>query len=146
MTKDDILRNNLYLNLATVCEDGKPWNTPLFYSYDGKILCWWSPITAIHSLNIARDNNVFVTIYDSTTPIGNGSGLYLQGTAHEILPENIDYPLASYCEKAKSFMLNKSDCIGNAPARLYQFDIQNMWMNSETEVDGVNIDVREEIV
>jgi nitroimidazol reductase NimA-like FMN-containing flavoprotein (pyridoxamine 5'-phosphate oxidase superfamily) len=78
------LNDNLYLTLATVCRSGRPWSTPLFFAYDNNYIYWWSPKDAVHSQNIARDENVFITIFDSHVPEGEGSGLYLDCAAQEL--------------------------------------------------------------
>lgn len=145
MDKDSILRENLYLNLATVGEDGGPWNTPLFYVYDGEKLYWWSPKNAIHSRNIERDARAFVTVYDSEAFEGEGLGVYLQGFAREVETDDVEKVVAFYRQKAHIFKLSKDDCTGNAPTRVYQFTIQKAWMNGEAEENGMYVDMRKEV-
>lgn len=67
-----------YATIATVCPDGQPWNTPVFARWDDELnLYWVSHKQAQHSLNIARQPRIFVVIYDSMVPEGEGLGLYL---------------------------------------------------------------------
>jgi general stress protein 26 len=67
-----------YATIATVCPDGQPWNTPVFARGDDELnLYWVSHKQAQHSLNIARQPRIFVVIYDSMVPEGEGLGLYL---------------------------------------------------------------------
>lgn len=146
MDKDSILRESLYLNLATVCDDGSPWNTPLFYVYDGDKLYWWSPKNAKHSHNIVRDSRAFITVYDSGAFEGDGLGVYLQGLAKEVDTNDIEAVLGIYRQKAHIFKLTKDDCTGDAPTRLYQFAVQKAWRNGETEENGMYIDRREDVV
>src|SRR5205809_6510000 len=83
-----ILEKIHYINLATVCEDGSPWNTVVSVSHDNQLNFFWgSSPENIHSKNIRRDARVFATIYDSTVPEGTGEGLYLVGKAEELGPE-----------------------------------------------------------
>jgi hypothetical protein len=83
-----ILEKIHYINLATVNQDGSPWNTPVSASHDDQLNFFWgSSQNNIHSKNIQRDGRVFVTIYDSTVPEGTGEGLYLTGKAEELGPE-----------------------------------------------------------
>lgn len=54
--------------------------------YKSEILPFWrfatSQRTAIHSQNIAEnDGRVFITIYDSTAPEGEGLGVYIEAIA-----------------------------------------------------------------
>lgn len=84
----EILRRIHYINIATVNEDGSPWNTAVSASHDEELNFYWgSSSNNVHSQNIRRDARVFVTIYDSTAPEGTGEGLYLQGVAEELGPE-----------------------------------------------------------
>jgi hypothetical protein len=83
-----ILGKIQYINLATVNEDGSPWNTPVSAAHDDQLNFFWgSSPDNVHSDNIRRDGRVFVTIYDSTVPEGTGEGLYLIGRAEELGPE-----------------------------------------------------------
>lgn len=84
----NILQTIRYINIATVCEDGSPWNTPVAASHDDRLNFFWgSSRDNIHSQNIRRDGIVFVTIYDSTAAEGVGEALYMRGKAEEIGPE-----------------------------------------------------------
>jgi hypothetical protein len=83
-----ILEKIHYINIATVNEDGTPWNTIVSTSHDKQLNFYWgSSPENVHSQNIRRDGRVFVTIYDSTVPEGTGEGLYLLGQAEELGPE-----------------------------------------------------------
>lgn len=84
----EILEKIHYINIATVNEDGSPWNTAVSTSRDEQLNFYWgSSRDSVHSQNIRRDGTVFVTIYDSTVPEGTGEGLYLLGRAKELGPE-----------------------------------------------------------
>ena len=147
MTKlDSIINQNLYMNIATVCEDGSPWNTPVFFAgnlEDG--LVWWSSVSSQHSQNIARDARVFITIYNSKEVEGKGVGVYLQGHAKEVQAEEMQDALNAYNAKAQSFKLTTENSSGNAPTRLYMFVPQKIWMNDGIEEDGFYQDIREVI-
>ncbi len=144
MSTDKLLSDNLYANLATVCEDGSPWNTPLFYAHDGNKIYWWSPVNAVHSRNLFRDPRAFITIYDSRVPEGEGVGVYFEGVAREVVAENVDKVISIYCRKARVFKLSSKDCTGNAPTRLYEFKIKKSWTNDEAKENGMYIDVRKD--
>jgi hypothetical protein len=108
----EILRRIHYINIASVCEDGSPWNSPVSASFDNELNFFWgSSPDNVHSKNIHRDGRVFVTIYDSTVQDGEGEGLYLQGMAVEIGPEKE----TSVCK--------------------YKFTPEHIWINDEVKND-----------
>lgn len=87
----NILSKIHYLTIATVCEDGSPWNSPVSASVDKELNFFWgSSPENIHSKNIQRDNRVFVVVYDSTAPEGTGEGVYMEGVAEGLAfePDN----------------------------------------------------------
>lgn len=79
----ELIRTCPYANIATSFED-KPWNTPVFAVADDELNFYWSSwVKAVHSENLIKNPNVFLTLYDSTRPRGtnNFKCLYLQGIA-----------------------------------------------------------------
>jgi hypothetical protein len=119
-----ILNKIHYLNIATVNEDGSPWNSVVSSSHDEQLNFYWgSSPDSVHSQNIRRDSRVFVTIYDSTVPEGTGEGLYLLGKAEELGPED-----------------------GTAVYK-YKFMPEKIWINDEAknEDGSYNHDIRVEI-
>ncbi len=64
LTKN-ILANNSYCTVSTVTSDGAPWATPVHFAYDLQNIYWLSHDDTIHSLNIAQDSRVFITVFDS---------------------------------------------------------------------------------
>lgn len=140
---------NNWCNLATVCADGSPWNTPLFYVHDKHSLYWWSPLKAVHSQNILRDDRVFITIYDSHTPVGkgDGAGLYLCCKAKVVTSDEFNKVMALFNEKVKvpDFFLTERAVDGKAPTRLFQATIQQAWENKDGNENGYFVDERREI-
>ncbi len=81
----EILKGMKYLTIATVCEDGSPWNTPVAPSPMKDLVFTWGPNeNSIHSQNIRREKRVFVVIYDSHAEEGAGEGVYMKGIAEEL--------------------------------------------------------------
>jgi uncharacterized protein YhbP (UPF0306 family) len=144
MTKEEILQSNLYLNLATVRDDGQPWNTPLFYYYDGLALYWWSDKQSVHSGNVRREARAFITIYDSRQPVGNSRALYIQARVEE-LADVSDGILSEYSKRAAPYVITRELCTGPAEGRMYKAIIQQAWTNAEGERGGQYIDIREEV-
>ena len=103
----EILKKIHYITVATVCEDGSPWNSPVSASFDKELtFSWGSSADNIHSKNIRRDGRAFVVVYDSTAPEGMGEGLYMTGIAEE---------------------LNETD----GAITMYRFTPEQIWINDE---------------
>ena len=80
-----ILKNMKYMTIATVCDDGSPWNTPVAPNLKKDLVfTWGSNENSVHSQNIRKEKRVFVVIYDSTAPEGTGEGIYMKGEAKEL--------------------------------------------------------------
>jgi hypothetical protein len=143
------LIENTWCNVATVCADGSPWNTPLFFAYDERTLYWWSPIQAVHSQNIMRDGRVMITIYDSHTRVGkgDGAGLYLRCNAGLVKPNDLKKAMSLFNEKVKisDFFLSQQLVAGEAPTRLFQATIQQAWENKDGADNGYFVDERREL-
>lgn len=118
-----ILKSINHMTLATVCEDGSPWNTPVSPTPSNDLVFrWGSNEESVHSRNVRREPRVFVVIYDSTAPDGVGEGVYMQGTAKE---------LDEY----------------SGSLRLYVFTPTKVWINDEekNEDGSFKRDIRVEI-
>lgn len=119
----EILRSSQYLVLATVCEDGSPWNTPVSAAIDENLSFTWgsSPLNQ-HSQNIEGDGRAFGVLFDSHAPEGTGEGLYFQGRAEALRKESEDITL-------------------------YTFVPERVWINDEAKNDdeGYKHDVRIEL-
>lgn len=66
--------------LATVNEDGSPWNSPIHFAFGDDYVCWLSPREAQHSVNIDRDPRVSITLW-ARDKVPNVQGAYIQTTA-----------------------------------------------------------------
>src|ERR1700733_2126090 len=77
-----LLDSSLYAVIATVNEDGSPWNSPVFFCQDGQLVLYWaSALASRHSQNILRNNKVHVVIFNSHLSWGHGKGIYLNALA-----------------------------------------------------------------
>ncbi len=77
-----ILQNNVLGTIATVNEDGSPWATPVHVFYDeaNEAVYWFSHETTQHSLNLARDARVSLSLFSPDESQGP-KGVYLNGRA-----------------------------------------------------------------
>ena len=73
-----ILNDNLVGAIATVNEDGLPWVSPVHIVADETAVYWFSKDTTQHSLNIARDPHVSLTLFSPDLSRGP-KGVYING-------------------------------------------------------------------
>ena len=78
-----ILAENLIGSIATINEDGSPWVSPVHIVADDEAVYWFSKDTAQHSLNVARDPRVSLTLF--STDLSKGpKGVYINGAATKL--------------------------------------------------------------
>jgi len=136
----EILQTIKYATIATTSADGTPWNSPVRHVYDEDLsIYWFSDKEGQHSRNIRENENVFIVIYDSTVPEGDGEGVYIQAKAYEINdPEEVRF--ARRIKKGPT-MDAPDDFIGDAVRRVYKAIPQQVWMN-DAEINN-NVFVRD---
>lgn len=141
-----IFNSNRYLTLSTVDSVGKPWAAPVWYVRDGEgNLYWWSPIASQHSQNIVINPDVYITVFDSRSPEGDGLGLYIQAFAAELPESELDKVVELYNSTTEKFKMTRENCSGEAPTRLYKAVPSKVWHNDGLEHDSYYADVRQEI-
>lgn len=143
----EIIEQVIYLNIATVDTNNQPWNTAVFYAYDEDLNFYWgSDKDSQHSQNILANDKVFITIYDSSVPAGEGEGVYIQAEAKEVTD-------SEEIKKAHTLLQNRrpvpywklEQMMGNGAVRVYKAVPQKVWMNDEGESGGDYIDTRTEV-
>lgn len=148
MQPETILSRIRYATLSTVDENGRAWAAPVWYAFektDDIILYWWSSIDSQHSRNIARSSDVYITIFDSTAPEGDGLGLYIRAVAEQIPDDRLDAAIECYNTTTRQFKLNHENTTGIAPTRLYRARAVTIQVNDGRESDGFYQDVRRDI-
>lgn len=139
-----VIRDILYINIASITPEGKPWNTPVYFAYDSDLTIYWlSWKENQHSINVRKNPSVFVTLYDSTVPISTGFGVYLEGKAYEL--NNIMEILKGIKEiygREKRIPRDVVQFLTHFPRRVYRFVPERVWVNGEGEIDGNFIDTR----
>ncbi len=78
-----ILTDNLVGAIATINEDGSPWVTPVHIVSDEEAVYWFSMEDKQHSLNVARDPRVSLTLFSSDISRGP-KGVYINGSADKL--------------------------------------------------------------
>ncbi len=142
-----IIKNILYINIATITPEGKAWNTPVYCAFDKDLNYYWlSWRLNQHSKNIRNNPSAFVTIYDSTVPAGTGFGVYFEGKAYEL--KNIKDILIGtkvIYTREKRKPRDVIQFLKKFPRRVYKFVPERVWVNGDSEIDGNFIDVRTEL-
>lgn len=143
---NEILQKIPYLNLATVSDDGKPWNTAVWYAKDSSYnLYFVSPKETVHAKNIDNRPECFVTIYDSTVPEGEGVGVYIEAEVIKLSKPNEIVKAISCLYKAKKNKRQIADFISLSPRRIYKIKPLKIWINDAKEDDGLYLDYRVEV-
>lgn len=143
----EIIEKIEYLNLATITPKGLPWNSPVYCSFDKKLNFYWlSWKENQHSENIRSNENVYITIYDSTIFSGQGVGVYFQGKAYELSnPIDIVKGLTHHYGRSKKKMKDVIMFLTSYPRRVYKFVPEKVWINGEGEIEGNYIDNKTEL-
>lgn len=147
LSVEQIVKKIQYLNIASITEEGLPWNTPVFYSFDKELNFYYlSWKQSVHSKNIEINPNVFITIYDSTVPVGEGSGVYIQGKAYELNDiGGITTGLKCHYDRSKHKMKDIIMFLTSYPRRVYKFVPEKIFFNGQRDIEGNYIDSRTEI-
>ncbi|MEK9176225.1 MAG: pyridoxamine 5'-phosphate oxidase family protein [Patescibacteria group bacterium] len=148
----EIIEKILYITIATVSEDGQPWNSPVYSAFDENYNFYWNSWKENqHSKNIAENGKVFIVIYDSTLPEGSGAniGVYIQAKAYALTDEKeIERArklLAERKTKKSSKVRSAREFMGDYPRRVYKAVPEKVWMNDVGEVKGNYVDKRVEV-
>ena len=143
-----ILNRIKYITIATVDENGQPWNTPVaaFRFKDEYTFYWASWQDNQHSKNIRANGRAFIVVYDSS-PENNHptNGVYILANASEISDEQ-EAMQAALVFKADPY--NPSDgkqYLDKYPRRIYKAIPRKIWMNTDSRVNGNFVDTRVEV-
>lgn len=142
-----IIKKIEYINIASITPDGKPWNTPVYTSFDNNLNFYWlSWKKNQHSVNVRSNKNVFITIYDSTVPAGTGVGIYFSGIAKELTnPVEMIIGITEMYKRSKHKTRAVKEFLSHFPRRVYRFTPEKAWINGDSDIKGNFIDIREEL-
>lgn len=146
----EIIKRILYITIASVSADGKPWNTPVYSAFDSDLNFYWaSDKNSQHSQNVRASQDVFFVVYDSTVPEGTGEGIYFKATAQEL--NSKDEALAALQvldgRVGKNQERDFANYSGDAVLRVYRATPQSVWMNDDDKDENGNYvrDIRIEV-
>lgn len=142
-----IIQKIPYITIASISEDGLPWNAPVFAAYDKNYNFYWGTYRdSQKSKNIRANKNVFLVIYDSNAPAGSGEGVYIRATAIELEDQGeIEFAHGLLWTRHVVPYWKLERVQGAAPIRLYKAIPEKVWMNGGGKVDGTYIDTRIEV-
>lgn len=143
-----IIEKILYITIATVSKDGRPWNSPVYSAFDDNYNFYWASWKENqHSKNIRENSNVFIVIYDSTVAEETGEGVYIQAKAYELEDEKQIKHALSYLDGRinKKGRHKVSQFTENMPRRIYKAVPEKVWINGEGDINGEYVDKRAEI-
>lgn len=142
-----IISKILYITIATVTPDGRPWNSPVYSAYDENYNFYWASWKENqHSKNITENNNVFLVIYDSIAPEGTGEGVYIKAKAYEVSDEREINHALKYLYGRKNKQLRQThEFLNKYPRRVYKAVPEKVWMNDSDEINGNYVDKRVEV-
>ncbi len=136
----EIINNIFYITIASVSNDGQPWNSPVYSGFDQNLNFYWSSDkNGQHSKNVRDNGRIFLVIYDSTAPESTGEGVYIQAEAEE-LKRNDEIQEARRVTQIRKGQLDElSDkdyekFTGTAVRRVYKAIPKRIWMN-DVEID-----------
>jgi uncharacterized protein YhbP (UPF0306 family) len=146
----EIIKEILYITIASVSEDGQPWNSPVYSAFDEDLnFYWFSDKNSQHSQNVRANNKVLLVIYNSRVPEGTGEGVYVKATVSELnTPEEILHAKGVLDERVgKEKERNAQNYMGNNVLRGYKATPVQVWMNDdEKDVNGNYVrDIRVEV-
>lgn len=143
----DIIKEVIYITLATSSMDGQPWNSPVYSAFDESYNFYWvSDKNAQHSKNITNNAQVFIVIYNSTAKEGTGGGVYIKAKAQEILDEkDIEAALSLLYARKNKAPREVKEFLGEYPRRVYKATPEFTWINGSADVNGNYIDTKIEV-
>ena len=99
-----------------------------------------------HSLNIEKNPNSFITIYDTHAPMDAGLGVYFQGRSYKLQnPKDILFALKGIYARRGKRPRSIKEFLKIFPRRAYKFVPSKVWVNGGSDVNGNYIDVRTEL-
>lgn len=96
----DIIKDNMYMVVATSDKDGKPWAAPVFYAYDEVYNFYFlSAVDSRHAENIIENPHVSIVIFNSKQILGVSEGIQMEGMAKEVGERGIDEVISLYSDR-----------------------------------------------
>jgi nitroimidazol reductase NimA-like FMN-containing flavoprotein (pyridoxamine 5'-phosphate oxidase superfamily) len=142
----DLLDRTEYASVATVSDDGRPWNTPVYFARNRESLFWISMRDARHSTNIRHNGRAFIVLFDSSREDTSGAGVYVEATVSELTDEeDIRDGLQIIYRRRNKPVPSTAQFLGDSPHRVYHATAVRAWTNVVHDTSEVPWDERVEI-
>jgi nitroimidazol reductase NimA-like FMN-containing flavoprotein (pyridoxamine 5'-phosphate oxidase superfamily) len=129
--------------IATVSAEGDPWNTPVFFARYGRSFYWTSRADARHSINVGRNAQVFLVIFDSSREDASGAAVYIEATVTELRePDAVARALDAIYRRRQQSTPPASHFSEPSMHRVYQASIRRAWTNVLHDTDDYPWDER----
>jgi len=144
-----IITTNWLMTIATSDNNGKPWISPVGYTYDDKFnLYWVSNPKAIHSENIKNRAQLAISIIGKL-PDGKNDGVYYDAEAKELNDEpEISFAMKMMQKRnqdTKFKIKSLSDVTGDAVWRIYKATPIKVYKRGDITLKGQAITVRTKV-
>lgn len=131
----EIVDRSLYLVVGTADSSGQPWATPVYFAHrDYREYFWVSEPEAQHSRNLRDRREVGGVIFDSTTPINTGQGVYILGVGQELPAHECAEPIQIFSKRVVEHGGDPwvlEDVTGDARHRLYRATAEAVYVLDE---------------
>jgi nitroimidazol reductase NimA-like FMN-containing flavoprotein (pyridoxamine 5'-phosphate oxidase superfamily) len=147
----NVIANNRYMTLSTASSDGRPWISPVFFSYDNQFnLYWVSNKNSRHSILIRQNPQVAIVIFNSQAADGEIDAVYIEATVSELHDaEEISIAVEALGRRYQKdeFRVKSIDAVTNAATwRIYKANPKAVSKLTEGEyINGQYVDKRIEI-
>lgn len=143
----EIIKKILYVTIATVTPDGRPWNSPVYSAYDSNYNFFWASWKDNqHSQNIRAKSDVYLVIYDSLVSEGKGRGVYIQAKAYELTNEKeISHAIKFLYGRKNKPPRQVKEFLPPLPRRIYKAVPERFWVNIDSEINGNFVDQKVEV-
>ena len=147
----EIVHRIRYVTIASVSSEGKPWNTPVYSSFDSDGNFYWiSSPESQHSRNLEAKGDAALVIYDSTVPEGSGEGVYIEATVGALSdPDDVATARRNLALRVDNEPMGEhlARLLEDGFIRAYRATPKRVWMNDDEKDEQGNYlyDVRVEI-
>jgi len=148
-TAEAILNTVIYATIATSDTDGTPWAAPQFivYEKEARAIYWCAARSSKHAQNIHNNRKAYIVVYDSSVGPGEGSGVYMQATAHEVTdPAEREEAMTKLIKRHRVAFWTLEDVQKSQSAvAVFKAEIQRAWVNEGREENGQFVLYREPV-
>jgi len=97
-----IIDSNQFMTLATADREGRPWASPVWFAHEGYTrFVWVSKPEARHSRNLVERPEAGIVIFDSTLPMGNGQGVYVEAEVEQLEEDRAERAIAVFSSRSR---------------------------------------------